>query len=185
MVFDSLVLLELKDKKSGKSSITVNGAERRSRLLRPLDHPGHGRGRSRRGRRREERSGEGSQAVVISNQRSPFFLSQIQSELPTHDGFTTRTARENEAAAAPAAIKGNQGINHGINQPTGRRGRIKISGCGWKPAASGGGQLSGEEPKRIRIMYPARSRAPDDRGRSSGFKSDDRDNDSTSIHQAV
>jgi len=61
-----------------------------------------------------------------------------------HDGLITRTAREYEAAA----IKGNQGINHGINQSTGRRGRIKISGCSRKPA-SGGSPLSGEEPKGV------------------------------------
>lgn len=76
----------------------------------------------------------------------------------THDGLTTRTARENEAAT----IKGNQGINHGINQSTGRRGRINISGCSRKPM-SGGTQLSGEEPKRVTEMdkevYPARSRS--------------------------
>lgn len=60
----------------------------------------------------------------------------------THDGLITRTARENEAAA----IKGNQGINHGINQSTERRGRNKVSGCSRNPA-SGGSQLSSEEPK--------------------------------------
>jgi len=55
----------------------------------------------------------------------------------THDGLTTRTAQENEAA-----IKG----NHGINQSTERRGRTKISGYSRKPV-SGGSRLSGEEPK--------------------------------------
>ncbi|KYM95128.1 hypothetical protein ALC62_14239 [Cyphomyrmex costatus] len=63
----------------------------------------------------------------------------------TLPGLTTRTARKNEAAT----IKDNQGINHGINQSTGRRGRIKISGCSRNPV-SGGSQLFGEEPKRSR-----------------------------------
>lgn len=55
-----------------------------------------------------------------------------------HDGLTT-TTWSNEAAA----IKGNRGID----QWTGRRGRIKINGCSRKEASSGG-QLFNEEPKQ-------------------------------------
>ncbi|TGZ56808.1 hypothetical protein DBV15_02850 [Temnothorax longispinosus] len=72
------------------------------------------------------------------------FVHLYKANAHTLPGLTTRTARENEAAA----IKGNQGINHGINQSTGRRGRIKIGGCSRNPT-SGGSQLSGEEPKRV------------------------------------
>lgn len=98
----------------------------------------------------------------------------------TLPGLITRTAWENEAA-----IKDNQGINHGINQSTGRRRKIKISGCSRNPT-SGESQLSGKEPKRvpkrIRNVSSAISFA-DDRGRSPEIKSDDR-NDS-SIYQAA
>lgn len=112
-----------------------------------------------------------------------FFFFFFVANAHTLPGLITRTARENEAAA----IKGNQGINHGINQSTGRRGRIKISGCSRNPA-SGGSQLSGEAPKRgpkrIRKRISGAISFLDDRGRSSEIKSDDR-NDSFNPHQAV
>lgn len=98
----------------------------------------------------------------------------------TLPGLTTRTAREYEAAA----IKGNQGTNHGINQSTGRRGRIKISGCSRKPA-SGGSPLSSEEPiggpERIRNVSSAIPFLAMIGDKSShGRRSHD-----SSIHQAV
>ncbi|XP_018344301.1 PREDICTED: uncharacterized protein LOC108749822 [Trachymyrmex septentrionalis] len=64
-------------KKSLRYSITVNGAERKSQLLRPIDHPGHGRGGSggiEEKKREEEVNCSHLTAVAIT------FLSQIRSE---------------------------------------------------------------------------------------------------------
>ncbi|XP_029178732.1 uncharacterized protein LOC114946423 [Nylanderia fulva] len=91
-----------------------------------------------------------------------------------HDGLIA-TAWSNKAAS----ITGNRGIN----QSTGRRGRIKIDGCSRKRASSES-QLSSEEPNHGRITSnPVQGDLAflDDRGRSSEMTKQRRSRNS-SIH---
>ncbi|XP_018052415.1 PREDICTED: uncharacterized protein LOC108689934 [Atta colombica] len=102
-----------------KQSITVNSAEKKSRLLRPIDHPGHGRGGSggiEEKKREEEVNCSHLTAIAI------IFLSQIRSERlpPTMVSPLGRPGktRQQQSRAIKASIMASTSRRNGVGGST-------------------------------------------------------------------